>query len=531
MNLKVLIVDDEKLDREGLSRQLDWEKYSIVDVFLEKNGPAALESIRRNDIDILLTDMKMPAMSGIELAQHARQINPSVKIIFISGHDDFEYMKSAIQLNAYEYLLKPVQTDDLAACIAGVVNSIQTERQEQNERSKLIRMANVGLPLLRQRLMLDLLFGIGNQFEDRMNELNVPLATGLMAVLLVEIDDRQASPEENERKTGELLKIICSLPARDPYGLESVRIEGGRLAVLVNARIHMPLQEMERVIIDLAEELLGLMTPFCSVTIGIGDVVENYRGLNGSYSQSVQAVLSKLYNGKGKVLRFAGDPTEDADNNLQTIDYEIADCLTKLDWAKATYLLDYMFDYFEQRKGSDPYAIQYHCINIISRMEITLRDLNVQAESLFGRKINLIEKLLKFETILDIRQWMKNIVHISIQHLDVRRKSHAGIIAGEVIRVVEAKYKEDISLNVIAKSLFYTPNYLGSVFKQETGRYFSEYLTEYRIEKAAEMLRGRKIKVLEAALSVGYRDMPTFIKNFKSIHGVTPSEYRARRIP
>ena len=340
VDLKLLIVDDEKLDREGLSRQLDWDAYSVCKVFLAKNGPTALEILRSNEIDLLLTDVKMPAMSGIDLARHAQQINPSIKIIFISGYDDFEYMKGAIQINAYEYILKPVQTEELAACITDVVNSIR----------------------------------------------------------------------------------------------------------------------------------------------------------------------------------------------LRTIDYEIADCLTKLDLDKATNLIDNMLDFFEQRKGCDPYAIKYHCINIISRMEMTLRDLNVQAEGLFGKKISLIENLLKFEAIPDIRQWMKNIMHITIEHLNVRKKSHASVIAGEVISYIESKYSEDISLNAIAKSLFYTPNYLGSVFKQETGQYFSEYLTEYRMKMAAVILRDRKIKVLEAALSVGYKDMPTFIKNFKSIHGVTPSEYRGQRI-
>ena len=104
VNLNLLIVDDEKLDREGLFRQLDWAQHHISGVFLAKNGPAALEIMAQHSIDILFTDIKMPRVTGVELAQQARQRNPKLRIVFISGYDDFQYMKSAIQISAHEYI-------------------------------------------------------------------------------------------------------------------------------------------------------------------------------------------------------------------------------------------------------------------------------------------------------------------------------------------------------------------------------------------------------------------------------------------
>jgi YesN/AraC family two-component response regulator len=288
VDLKLLITDDETLDREGLARQLNWKDYSIREVFIAKDGPSALEILKKNNIDILFSDIKMPLMSGIELAQHALKISPSLQIVFISGYDDFTYAKMAIKMGVYEYILKPVSTEELADCVANLVERIRKQKDEQEE--------------------------------------------------------------------------------------------------------------------------------------------------------------------KGQIARG--------------------------------------FDKEEEEPSS------------------------------------LTRELQQLETVSDIRQWMKNTIQTASNHLDGKRISKSGAIIEKVIAYVESNYKDNISLDKIAKSLFYTPNYLGNLFKQETKQNFSEYLMEYRIRQAAIMLRDRKVKVLEASMSVGYKNMPTFIKNFKSIYGVTPSEYR-----
>jgi len=264
MELSLLITDDEALDREGLAGQLDWEQYSITKVFIAKDGRSALDIIKKNNVDILFTDIKMPLMTGIELAQLAREINPSLQIVFVSGYDDFTYAKMAIHISVYEYLLKPVCTDELTECVINMVEQIKELRAEEEYRNVLIQIAK--------------------------------------------------------------------------------------------------------------------------------DIEKHFYGVNISSS--------------GKI------------------------------------------------------------------------------------------------------------------------KSNNEIAVMKITAYIENHYKENITLNKIAEDLYYTPNYLGYVFKKETNRKFSEYLMEYRIRQAAKLLEERKIKVIDAAMSVGYKDMPTFIKKFKAVYGVTPSEYR-----
>jgi len=145
---------------------------------------------------------------------------------------------------------------------------------------------------------------------------------------------------------------------------------------------------------------------------------------------------------------------------------------------------------------------------------------------LLGSTSSMIQHMLQLETVSNIKQWIKSVIWTAIDLLDGKRKSMRTAAVEKVISYVKSNYKDNISLEKIAKEIYYTPNYLGNAFKQETNQNFSRYLMEYRIRQAAQLLLDRNVKILDASLSVGYKNMSSFIKNFKSVFGVTPSEYR-----
>ena len=485
MDLCLLITDDETLDREGLARQLDWKEYSISKVFISKDGPSALEILRKNNIDILFSDIKMPLMSGIELAQYARQIHPAIQIVFISGYDDFSYAKMAIQINAYEYILKPVRTEDLVTCVTNLVERIQKQKEEQEQKGMLMRVFSEGMPLLRNKLMLDLLFGVYNNIEGRMKDMDVLQGAGRLAVLLIELDDHHIS--ENTRKMEILQETIGSLAFQ--YRHELVQIEESRLGIIVSADGDTSAETMKEALDNYINQILAGITAAFDITIGMGSIVDNYRELSNSYDKSARSLVGKLEK---------GDSLQD-ERPLHKIEYEIADCLKQLDPVKAMHLLDYLFDSFEENKDSSQHTIQYYCVNIINRAEITLQDYNVVAEDLLGNKGSLIQHLLKLEPVSNIRQWMKSLIWTAMDHLDSKKKNMRRAAVEKVISYVKSNYQNDISLEKIAKTIYYTPNYLGNIFKQETDQNFSKYLMEYRIRQAAALLCDRKVKVLEAS--------------------------------
>ncbi len=140
---RLLIVDDERLDREGLANQINWEQYGIIEIRMAKNSLDALEQYKAFPAEIVFTDVKMPGMNGIELAEHIKQLNPEVVIAFVSGYDDFSFLKSAIQLKAFEYILKPVQTDELTAIVDKLMTALSEKQCELRLKQELVNFTNL----------------------------------------------------------------------------------------------------------------------------------------------------------------------------------------------------------------------------------------------------------------------------------------------------------------------------------------------------------------------------------------------------
>lgn len=162
--------------------------------------------MKQQDIDILLSDIKMPRMIGLELAEQAKQINPAIKIVFISGYDDFEYVKIAVKINAYEYILKPVRTVELTACIQKVVEDIAEETRERQGKNDLLNIVNESKPLLKKKYLLDLIYGLADKDStaEKTAKLDVNIGRGPKGILLLEIDDfkmvRESETEESISK-------------------------------------------------------------------------------------------------------------------------------------------------------------------------------------------------------------------------------------------------------------------------------------------------------------------------------------------
>lgn len=535
--LKLLVVDDERLDREGLLRQLDWDQYDIGTVLTANNGYEALEVIATEKPDIMLTDVKMPGMSGLQLAEKVRKAGYAVKIIFVSGYDDFDFVKNAIKLNAYEYILKPVDTEELIVSVSKAVTDILKERQQEEEKRTLLHQVNESKPLLRKKLLEELIYGTADKdgLWEQIRHLELTLLPGKYMVLLIEIDDflllKGNLPDtELDEKIENLQKDIRRYSVSSVQ-MESIRMEEARIVLLAG----FPERCTEEAVLDLADNMgrgaihEAAQKAGFSVTIGMGSVVDSLLEVHRSYGHCCAALMKKIFEGKGTILYSEADsPMQSGDINFENIDVELAKCLLNHDLARACHLLDYMFDRLEEQRVSDGRYIQNYCINIISRLQITLMDINEKVESVFGPGVILWEKLMKFETIVDIRQWMKNIFHAVIEYLVIKNESRSSKIIEEVARFVEQNYQREITLREIAEKLFYSPNYLGSIFKQETGHGFIEYLTEFRIRKAAELLGDPKLKTYEVAGMVGYKTIPSFIKQFKAVFGITPTEYRER---
>lgn len=536
--LKLLIVDDEDEndEKKSLSSLLCWKEYGISEVLTAENASMAVDLMNEHPPDILISGMKMNGMTGLQLAKAARQKLPNIKIVFISGYGDFEFVEGAVRIHAYDYILKPVHAKELASSIENVISDIELENKTKEEKEYLTDLVNESRPLLRHKLLTGCLYGgETNEREalERIDSLGLHIKQGPKIVLLVEVDDYKTI-ERNisiNNKISKLHDVFDSIVGKKPF-VEAVQVEKSRYALIVTfdnitakATQNSIIRELSENIIKSAREESDL-----SVTVGVGCFVEQVTNLYQSYQESSRALSNKLFEGKGRTLFLEKtvEPQRVIERQVDNIDTELAKCLLNRDVSLAHRLLDGLFDKLRSEKVYDSRYIQDYCINIISRIQITMRELNVETEDVFGHGIILLEKLMNFETILDIRQWMKNVFGAIIEYLKKRDASRNSKMIETILNYISGHYGEEITLKGIAEKLYYTPNYLGNIFKQEIGKSFSDYLTEYRMRRAAEMLEKKDIKTYEAAILVGYKNISSFIRQFKCFYGVTPTEYKGK---
>ena len=534
---KLVIVDDEKLDREGLKNQIDWESLGITSVSTAKNGFEAIREIEEIKPDILISDIKMPGMNGLILAEKALVAVPGIKVIFTSGFDDFEYVRSALKMEAFEYILKPIETCELVSALRKAIGARLREKKEEEERQLLIERVNETEPLLKQKFWREVLYGTVDRsmLHGRMSSLGIPSDCASFLAILCEIDDFHTLSRETataaDKALAPLLKDLMYDVMEEGCLVEWVQLEEGRhvglfsfLDPMTPDQIREYVRCVAKGIVSEAANRLGQ-----SLTIGIGCVVGSIADLHISYSESCHAAGQKMFVGKGSVLFYY--PKTSVRNNsidVQNIGEQLMQSISAVDINKAFYYIDCLFESIEAGNIYDRKYVQNCCFNIISRIDITLADLHEKLENIFGENEVLWDKLMRFETILDIRQWMKNVFRAVIEYLEGRNAGKNRKIVGNVVKYIEDNYAQDITLKGIANELFYSPNHLGYLFKEETGRGFSEYLAEYRMKKAGELLKTSLMKTYEVANMVGYKNISAFINQFKSVFNMTPTEYRER---
>jgi two-component system, response regulator YesN len=536
--LKLLIVDDEDLDREGLLAELDWEQYGISEVRSARTGMEAIRVMKNFEPHILISDIKMPVMNGLELAEKAKMLFPNIKIVFISGYDKFEYAQEAVKLKAYRYLLKPVDTDELIGLIADLVDHIMQERILVEKETIKNDIMYENQNFLKSKLFLDCFYysyDDESEFINRADYIGLNIVPGKYVLLLTQIDNynewvNSVSIEENEKTCLDICCIACEM-RKDIYCIDSAVIDRQICAVLISCNSHVP----DELLIDeaciIAEELIETVQTMLniSMTIGVSSVLSKLISIKQGYMECRDALKKKIYAGKGKVYSNSQkNKTANIKLNLENMSLDLCKMLITGDKGGIVDTLDGMFDMLVNNHIENNSYIHSLCISIIYRLNITILEMGVEPNDIFGDSSKLINKPMEFETILDIRQWMKDIFLSVIEYHQRLKEDKDFCFRRDFEKYIEKNYQNDITLKQIAEEWHYSPNYLGNIFKQKFNKGFSEYLAEYRMGKAAALLKNEDVKIYVAAHQVGYNNISSFIKQFKQIYGVKPAEYRLK---
>ncbi|MDR1638875.1 MAG: response regulator [Clostridiales bacterium] len=529
---RLIIVDDNKFERNGIKKSIEWEKYGIMVVGTFANGYDALASLDELQPHIVITDIAMPNLNGIEMSEIIKKKNPGTKIIFISCHSDFNYSQSAISLGANGYVLKPIVSDELVVELEKIVNDFIAKDTEALERKEMMRQLEEMLPLVQEQFFKELLLGNCKDREDigrRVQFLRIPVQTDFFAqVIFISLRDLvNSGSAESSYFVSYSVKRIVSSASMGSTKAFPVQISSDEFAAVIFGKTGELKEAALSASVCINMEISGQLG--ISATMGISKCASGLENVPLLYRQAFRAANTRFYSGSNPIILFE-DIEEGLDSpfeGMPNMDSVYQDLRNLVSLGTEESIEGFLQKYLgSDGMRRDEIYIKGFVFSVISLTEIILKEANQSFKDVFGDDIMIWKKLSRFETIIDVKQWLCNIFRAIQEHISKKSSSRNARVVESIKEIIKNSYSEQISIDAISKSVYLSGRHINSLFKKETGKTIFDYVISYRIEVAKRLLKDPDSKVSAVAESVGYQNTSYFCLAFKKNVGMTPAEYK-----
>ncbi|KIL42365.1 hypothetical protein SD70_02095 [Gordoniibacillus kamchatkensis] len=507
---KVLLVDDEAMARTGLRHFFDWDSSGFKIVGEASNGQKALRWIEDQEVDILITDISMPVMDGLELTRWTRKVSPQTKIILLSSYNDFEFAREGIRLGASDYLLKPtLENENLSQALEKVTRQVIEER----EKNGILEFRSKRLS--EERTLLKWLAG-----ESAADE-NIVTLSEVCRVVVCSLDSKQQM-----KKDGIYMEIIMEEAQNIFYRMfkQGVAVRGAFDQIV----LLLPLDENNKFISLLEKFKHGLQELGVSFTLGVSMPLSQPVHVPEAYTQAVQAVERGFFQELGAIYYYS--PVLELRTMQSAVYFKtLKDTLKR-----------YVSDGFRHKA--------YDCLQEITGQwmygQSTVREVMRQAQELLYlfhvlspdtfQPVDRLCTLNMLETAEEVKEWIFGIFaelwceKKNAQQAEAcfgENRIHQRVVA-KAIEYIQAHYAEAISLRDVAKTVNMSKNYFSEVFKKVTGQNFVDYLIQLRLNRSKDLLQDSALKVYEVAEMSGFSDVKYFSKLFKKVMQISPTDYR-----
>lgn len=531
---RVLLVDDEEEIRSGIGRKIEWTGLGFELVGEAGNGDEALELSESLRPDLVMTDIRMPFMDGLELCRRLSVRLPGVKLVVFSGYDDFSYAKQAIRANVSEYILKPINAAELTAVLQKLRAELDREFEERRDLERLRRRHDESLPLLREQFYLRLLDGRApaERIGEQAALYDIDLSGSLWVAALVHL-----SPDASE-SLGQ--RELLTLSARMLIDENLAGLEGSFKTTLYNDSVAVIggfaghaaamgfIDDMNRVC-KLARRFLSL-----TMTVGIGLPCDSLSDLRRSAEGARTALDYRVLLGGGRAI-FIGDVEGDlsAGPELSEQDERELQGAVKLGSPEEIGLLTDRL--MARMRDALPAALSHHQIYFLelqAALVKLIRAYRLDMAEVFGQDFAGAAQLTRFSSLAELGSWYYNSCLRINEQIGRLRTDSAKLLVERARDHIDRHYAdEDLSVEALCGHLHLSPAYFSTVFKRETGMGFTSYVTDARMRRAAELLRTTQDKTHVVARQVGYGDANYFSYVFKRRYGLSPTKYRTRQPP
>ncbi|MGN6711221.1 response regulator [Anaerocolumna jejuensis] len=502
--MKLLIVDDEDYTREGLVESLPWKEYGIEEIMQARDGKVGLTIAHWFKPDIVLSDIRMPKLNGIEFARELNEINPQTKIIFMSGYMEIDYLKSAIQLSAVDYLEKPIDLEVLKAAVQKAALSIKAQLQAQ--------MLTADRKELQQQKLVNTLVckDIDRKMLYRLcKEVGFPITQNYICFIIQ--NKKKSTGTEAEQNGilnflgGNWRKTLCNYMGEGKYCviLAYEKKDSFRLSALY----------------------LKMADKFKDFVLGIGFESGDVMNIYNSYQTALLAINCAFYDEEEQIfmideeiLRKQGLEPGIYGEFMQVLAEEP---LKLKDWFEA------LFSDLKKQKYYGKEKVQALLASFVTSMVDRYPDLMDYLDGIRSRK-EIEQRISHFQTLDQIQEFISTLLK-KLEVLWKNQSKYSRITRGVMDYIANHYSESDLSITQIAEQFHFSATYLNVLFKQEMQVNLKQFLSDYRIEKAKNMLEKDYYKITEIAELCGYANANYFAKVFKEETYLTPLEYRKRR--
>lgn len=535
--IKVFLVEDEYVIREGIKKKIEWEKHGYEFCGEASDGELAYPMIQKANPDIVLTDIRMPFMDGLELSRLIKSNMPWVEIVILSGFQEFEYAKAGIEIGIAKYLLKPINGTELLLELDSIKEKIEEQRKERESREKYKREMEENLLQEKRNLFQSLVTGNKTVAEllEMGKKVDVDLSSMWYNIILLKVQAVNQAYDEYSQVLVEIEQKLNKQEEKVAWCIFDRNLDGK--AFLIKADTQEELEQIERKAISHIQNLLEDYTDI-SYFGGVGVPVNRLRELPNSFEHASHAFAHRYLMKKSMILRSEeldkGIAGEEQEFNIKTIDANQIDRQKIRDFLKRGNIEETCYFVEEFFKGMNNSALlsnifrQYIVMDCYFCVTGFLEEIQVSKEEIEAIDFEAGVLQNKDDTI-------KYIICLIQKALELRERfssNRYGDIIERVKKYIDENYaEEELSLNVAAAQVNFSPNHLSTIFSQETGQSFIKYLTDYRMNIAKELLRCTSKRSSVISLEVGYKDPHYFSYLFKKTQGMTPTQYRGGKNP
>lgn len=524
--MKLLIVDDEEHLVESMTESLPWSEVGITNLSAAYSGKQALRVMEQEPADLVITDVRMPGMSGIELIGAIKSRWPRTVCMLLTGHAEFEYAQEGLKHKVSHYLLKPVKDEELLANVREAIDGLLAEQEQMRALVQSQAMVHRNRPVLRANLLNNLIQGRpwhDRKLAEELALYDIPVRVGdETTLILIRIEDSEQRYGISDMPVmGFAVTNIVEELLGDGYGSWSCEdLYGHLLFVVRHSREREESEPLERLADEARRIVSRLLRLTVSIVLSSAGVFPD--SLQELYQRCVATIRSQIGADSDVVVRLNEDHGKAAPHNVASLYTPplFAHLLEAGSWQAAREKLEDIFrEWRAKYSGSGEH---------LSEIEYALK----AAFSYFVHKNGRLladyrlNHASDYKGIGELSYWAFGMLDKLQDEMNAEMSESRHSLVNQIQRFLQTHLSEDVSLQAIADHVYMHPTHVSKVFKKETGENISEYVLRLRMDKAVFLLKESKYKIYEVAGLLGYKNPTYFIKVFKDHFGVTPQEFR-----